>query len=97
MDAANLDVSADSGPKELRAIYQANIGYDVDRDVTACAKFLKACRAILAFPTSTNNSVEGVSFDRELIGTQAMAAHRFLMIKRRKRSRVFVVHTEYSR
>lgn len=97
MDAANLDVAADSGPAELHAIYQANLGYDVDRDVTACGRFLKACRAILALPTSTNNAVEGVSFNRELVQQQFSAAHRWLMIKRRKRPRVFVVHSEYSR
>lgn len=97
MDAARQDVAADSGPSELRAIYQANLGYDVDQDAAQCQRFMKACRAILALPVDTNNSSEGVRFNRELIVAELATARRFLMRTRRNRPRVFVVHPEYSR
>ena len=91
------EVAHDSGPTELNSIYLANLGYDVDRDAAKCGRFLTACRAILALPTSTNNSVEGLTFDREMIGEQLKSAHRWLMMSRRARPRVFVVDPEYSR
>lgn len=93
----SLEVAHDSGPTELNSIYLANIGYDVDRDAAKCGRFLTACRAILALPTSTNNSVEGLTFNREMIADQLKMASRWLMISRRTRPRVFVVHPEYSR
>lgn len=93
MDAINRDVAADSGPAELKAIYQENLGYDVDRDSTAARRFIMACRAILALPIDTNNAVEGVRFNRELIENQLNDARKWLNSSsagNRKRPRVFI-------
>ena len=96
MDAAHRDVAADSGPAELKSIYQENLGYDVDNDSVANGRFIKACRAILALPVDTNNAVEGVRFNRELIENQLNAAIKWLNTSssgRRKRPRVFIPDT----
>lgn len=99
MDAANVDVAADSGPGELKAIYQSNLGYDITRSQTEAERFIKACRAILALPTDSNNSVEGVRFDRELIENQLNDAKRWLFTTsgRRSRPRVFIPDERWSR
>ena len=41
MDAAQRDVSADSGPSELKTIYQANLGYDIDKDGASTKKLME--------------------------------------------------------
>ena len=78
MDATNLDVAADSGPIDLKAIYQQNLGYDINRSSVEAGRFVKACRAILALPVDTNNAVEGVRFNRELIADQLNDARKWL-------------------
>jgi hypothetical protein len=100
MDAANLEVAADSGPVELKAIYQENLGYDVDNDSVANGRFIKACRAILALPIDTNNAVEGVRFNRDLIADQLNDAIKWRNTNisgRRKRPRVFIPDTRVCR
>lgn len=97
MDAANLDVSAESGPRELKQIYQANLGYDVDQDATQCQRFIKACRAIISLPADSTSSVEGVRFDRSLVSDELAKAVRWMQVDRTIRPRVFVVHPEWSR
>ena len=99
MDAANVDVAADSGPAELKSIYQSNLGYDINRSTTEAARFIKACRAILALPVDTNNSVEGVRFNRELIENQLNDAKRWWLndSSRRTRPRVFLPDVRWSK
>jgi len=97
MDAANLTVAADSGPIELKAIYQENADYDIDSSTLKAGRFIVACRAILALPVDTNNATEGVRFNRELIADQLAIALRWNKRRNHVRPRTFTVDTRYCR
>lgn len=97
MDAANLTVAADSGPAELKAIYQENADYDIDGSTVKAGRFVVACRAILALPSDSNNAVEGVRFNRELIADQLAIALTWKKRRNHVRPRTFIPDTRWSR
>ena len=97
MDAANLTAAADSGPIELKLVYQENADYDIVGSTIKAGKYIVACRDILALPVDTNNATEGVRFNRELISDQLAIALKWNKQRNHARPRTFTVDTRYCR
>lgn len=60
------------------ADYIANADYFDPPDISAARKFLKACRILLALPSTTTKGANSVGYNKATLAEQAKGAEAFL-------------------